>query len=210
MRVSEEHITELRESFKTRRRRKSSRIDLTGLRFGRLEVIEEVSPKERNDTYWVCKCDCGFKTLVDSSNVRSGRVKSCGCLKRQNWATDPDDFMYQQYKNDAKQREIEFSLSKELFIDLINQNCRYCNCPPSQENNRGKKWGPIIYTGIDRIDSDLGYITDNVVPCCEFCNRAKLNLGLGEFYWWLDQFEMTVLKKFGVFDIVMERRQGVK
>ena len=29
--------------------------------------------------------------------------------------------------------------------------------------------------GIDRVDNNIGYTEENTVPCCEFCNRAKLN-----------------------------------
>ena len=30
----------------------------------------------------VCRCDCGAETVVHNSLFRSGRAKSCGCLKR--------------------------------------------------------------------------------------------------------------------------------
>lgn len=31
--------------------------------------------------YWVCKCDCGKKTLSDTCNLRNRTTKSCGCSK---------------------------------------------------------------------------------------------------------------------------------
>lgn len=31
------------------------------------------------------------------------------------------------------------------------------------------------YNGIDRVDSSKGYILNNCVPCCEICNKMKLN-----------------------------------
>lgn len=60
------------------------KIDLTGKTFGRLTVIEE-SPKRtiNGDVYWVCKCTCGGTTVVDSSSLRRGLTKSCGCLPRE-------------------------------------------------------------------------------------------------------------------------------
>lgn len=64
-------------------------IDLTGKRFGRLEVIEfshvvrkNYKNSKRNIYYWACKCDCGNMKYVDGSNLLSGRCKSCGCLKK--------------------------------------------------------------------------------------------------------------------------------
>lgn len=202
MKVSEEQINELREKLRLRyaSKRKSSRKSLAGKRFGRLEAIEEVASKHATDIYWVCKCDCGNKTLADSSNLTMGKIKSCGCLRTQNWFSEPEDFIYNKYKGFAKQRQIEFSLSKEFFLSLINKNCSYCGCPPSQKLKRGngKRWKTMVYTGIDRVDSNVSYVPENVVPCCEFCNRAKLNLDLREFCWWLDQFEINILKKHGI------------
>lgn len=53
--------------------------NLTGKRFGRLEVIRWYETKRRQ-SYWECKCDCGNKTVVVAGNLRTGHVKSCGCL----------------------------------------------------------------------------------------------------------------------------------
>ena len=61
-------------------------IDLTGQRFGRLEVIGKVEkPSNRKYTaaYWLCKCDCGNKKVVASIDLRRGVTKSCGCLLSQ-------------------------------------------------------------------------------------------------------------------------------
>lgn len=52
--------------------------DLTGKRFGRLEVLERIGTKN-NSPYWKCKCDCGNYTNASSANLKSGNVISCGC-----------------------------------------------------------------------------------------------------------------------------------
>lgn len=62
--------------------------DLTGMRFGRLEVISlEDVPKEKRlkmrGTYWRCKCDCGTTKVIQGSRLRSGAIKSCGCYHRE-------------------------------------------------------------------------------------------------------------------------------
>lgn len=59
--------------------------DLTGLRFGRLIVIEQgedyVDDKGRKAARWVCQCDCGSEPfLVRGTQLNNGRTKSCGCL----------------------------------------------------------------------------------------------------------------------------------
>jgi hypothetical protein len=65
-------------------------IDLTGDRFGRLEVIEK-SPKVGNGkkkrAYWLCQCDCGKKHTVRSDGLTSGDTTSCGCYSREQSTT---------------------------------------------------------------------------------------------------------------------------
>ncbi|HDR8199935.1 TPA: AP2 domain-containing protein [Bacillus cereus] len=54
--------------------------DLTGLKFGRLVVIDFSHRDERN-YYWNCKCDCGNERKVRAQMLNSGRTQSCGCLR---------------------------------------------------------------------------------------------------------------------------------
>ena len=75
---------------------------------------------------------------------------------------------YTEYKRHAKERNIKFNISLKDFITLINQSCYYCGKYPAN--------------GLDRIDSSKGYTLDNVVPCCKYCNRAKSDLSLEEFF----------------------------
>ena len=61
-------------------------IDLTGHRFGRLTVIEKGTPKGGcTNAVWKCRCDCGNEVEVRSTVLRSGRSKSCGCLRSDYW-----------------------------------------------------------------------------------------------------------------------------
>jgi hypothetical protein len=59
-------------------------IDLTNCKFGRLTVLYRGPSKLRSNkgsrTCWVCKCDCGKETIVQSDALRRGITKSCGCL----------------------------------------------------------------------------------------------------------------------------------
>lgn len=59
--------------------------DLTGKRFGRLYVERRafIGPSKSGDARWYCKCDCGDYHIVTGSNLRLGKVKSCGCLRRE-------------------------------------------------------------------------------------------------------------------------------
>lgn len=54
-------------------------IDLTGQRFGSLVAKKRI--RENKITYYICECDCGNITKVDSRNLQSGHTISCGCIK---------------------------------------------------------------------------------------------------------------------------------
>ena len=59
-------------------------VDRTGLRYGRLLVIERGPTKEgRRNAYWWCLCDCGVTTLVSGDSLKAGNTQSCGCLQRE-------------------------------------------------------------------------------------------------------------------------------
>lgn len=49
--------------------------DLTGMRFGRLTVLEYAGDKS-----WFCRCDCGNTATVRTGCLLSGDTKSCRCL----------------------------------------------------------------------------------------------------------------------------------
>ena len=59
--------------------------DIIGLRFGRWVVIGfHAKPsriKPTHNSLWLCQCDCGNQSVVDSTNLKLGKSKSCGCLK---------------------------------------------------------------------------------------------------------------------------------
>jgi hypothetical protein len=55
-------------------------IALDGLTFGRLSVRSRV-PDGSKDWMWYCDCTCGGAVVATSSNLRSGRTRSCGCLQ---------------------------------------------------------------------------------------------------------------------------------
>lgn len=58
--------------------------DLTGMKFGRLLVLNKAVRKaRRNSVYWSCLCSCGNITEVQGHKIRTGRTKSCGCYKRE-------------------------------------------------------------------------------------------------------------------------------
>lgn len=56
------------------------KLDITGQKFNRLLVVQENGRTNDGRVKWLCVCDCGIKTSVSGSELRSGGTKSCGCL----------------------------------------------------------------------------------------------------------------------------------
>ena len=74
---------------------------------------------------------------------------------------------YTLFISQAKFRNIECNISLEEYNNIIAKNCEYC------DSHEG--------VGIDRLNSDLGYSSDNVVPCCQICNYGKNTLSKNDF-----------------------------
>ncbi len=57
-------------------------IDLTGQTYGRLTALQHVaSDRTEKSAIWSCSCSCGTVVMVPSSRLRSGKTRSCGCLR---------------------------------------------------------------------------------------------------------------------------------
>lgn len=62
----------------------SKAVDLTGVRLGRLVVIQKAKPRyDGKRTRWIVRCDCGTVKDVHQNSLRSGRTISCGCRGRE-------------------------------------------------------------------------------------------------------------------------------
>lgn len=81
---------------------------------------------------------------------------------------------YNTYKKGAKSRNLEFNLTRNEFDFITSQTCHYCGEYSGTYFNKQ-------YSGIDRIDSSIGYNLDNIVPCCEMCNRMKLDYATSDW-----------------------------
>ena len=53
-------------------------IDLTGQNFDRIAVIR-FSHRDRY-THWICRCSCGVEKTIRGGDLKTGHVRSCGCL----------------------------------------------------------------------------------------------------------------------------------
>lgn len=178
-------------------------IDLTGQRFGKLTVKEELPHTEKQYKY-KCFCDCGNTIVAKAGNLKSGKVKSCECLKHQKAANRIDnreDAILRREYSSIRKRNRKFADSNNLidfeeFKSITNSPCYFCGIIGSKHIYDRLRSRGITHTcsdkvlrinGIDRIDSSKGYIKGNCVSCCTTCNYAKNTMTIEQFKTWIKQ-----------------------
>jgi len=190
----------------------------SGQKFSRLTTITYINNK------WSCICECGEYTEVPSYQLVNGNTKSCGCLKTEIASQKAYKLIAGRRLNEPRiasarrvwqsycQRDKKCTITIENFLLLSQQNCFYCGIQPNTKYNyfltqssnsseKAKKEGFFIYNGIDRIDSSLPHIIDNVVPCCYDCNRAKCDRLTKDFLLWATQLKITNFQPIIIPDI---------
>ena len=64
-------------------------------------------------------------------------------------------------KRRGRKDHYEVTLTDEQITKYFRSDCVYCSATPNHLN------------GIDRVDNDKGYLSENTVPCCKICNIMK-------------------------------------
>jgi hypothetical protein len=153
------------------------------------DCLEKLRHKEREE-YEVKKetglcldCGCELESLTRGFRKEVQRCEACYEKLREVERNRPDrnrnyreemkaniDVHYGKYLRGANKRNIQFELTIEEFGNIVSLACYYCATFKENES-----------IGIDRVDSNAGYIVGNVVPCCEECNIMKQDLSLEKF-----------------------------
>ena len=60
--------------------------DMVGYKNEYFEVIECAVMRRQNRVSWFCRCRCGNLFIATGKDLRTGKVRSCGCLKRRRQA----------------------------------------------------------------------------------------------------------------------------
>lgn len=169
--------------------------NIVGQEFNRLTVIKRDGQIYGKQAAWLCRCVCGNDSRISGHNLKTGKIKSCGCLSKElsrarvvlpegHGARNKIIF---NYKWSATKRNYTFSLTDDECIILLSANCVYCDSPPSSTYQQKQGNGLFTYNGIDRINNARGYEADNVVTCCKTCNRAKNDMLYDEFMAWIQR-----------------------
>lgn len=173
--------------------------ELIGKVFGKLTVIEQVesyrniSTKGTHTTRsrFKCICSCGEIRIAEGTKLRNGKVSRCmTCAYKSRpqsieRLTDEQRLFNLCVVNRCKGKNIKLEIDVNQYITISSNPCFYCGEPPKERTflNTAKrvKHIPLFLHGIDRLDSNKGYIIDNCVSCCKYCNVAKSTMSVEQF-----------------------------
>ena len=185
--------------------------NLEGMRFNRIVmgplIGHTLYGSSKRKPVYDATCDCGNKFQVRGADVKANLIRSCGCFAKEQtvvfnketktkvaWCTFSS--VWQSYKQGAKVRGLAFELDKNYFYALTQKKCCYCGTKPSQvrKPREAKKLSSYIYNGIDRLDSSVGYVRGNCVPCCGTCNMMKREM---DFQFWISHMRKILKNVIG-------------
>ena len=178
---------------------------LIGQVFGKLTVISRIGTDHNDHVVWGCHCTCGRLTKTTTHQLTKDRTRSCGrpeCKFDLQKGEASFNALFDSYRRRAAKKGLEFELTRERFRELTQESCHYCGDLPSQQTHSAKTNGHFTYTGIDRLDNNLGYIEGNMVPCCGGCNRAKKTGRAKDHLDWIDS--LTTPQSSQAINLVVE------
>lgn len=152
-----------------------------GQRFGSV-VVKERDLSQTHRPYWFCNCDCGSLTSIRSTELKPNkRCRECYWEtitgnKHYGW-TGEDNItgsFWHEYVRSAQRRNLKFEIDKSYIIKLYNQQEGLCNLSKI----------PLTYSknlSIDRIDSRIGYVENNIQLLDKQVNKIKWILSNKEF-----------------------------
>jgi hypothetical protein len=145
-------------------------VDLIGKTYNRLTVIARSENNKKGEAMWLCECSCPEhnRTIVRSSDLKSGNTKSCGCYrderiakygKRYNAYEIIDDYVIGTTFNDDN-----FYVDKKNF-DKIKSYCWCVNgmgyLTTTDPSTRKKITLHRLILGFPSLEFDIDHINRN-------------------------------------------------
>lgn len=153
--------------------------DLSGRRFGKLQVLSRVASSRA--VMWRCRCDCGVESKTYASHLKDGHTRSCGCARFDlPTRTDAERPPCQIQGCDRPARNKGFRNGKQRWGNRCEKHHSLLGGGPTKAASKALKEEPCSRCGWGeapcdrhRMDKTKGYTKENVKVLCPNCHRLE-------------------------------------
>jgi len=148
--------------------------------------------------FWNCLCDCGVSKHIRQGALLGGATTSCGCLahpkaaENKNWKGygDISSVRFGLIKRSAKNRGYNFTVTIEYLWELFLKQNKKCALSGIELYFQDIKGGKFT-ASLDRIDSSIGYVENNLQWVHTELNILKGNMANDKFINWCKMVSKT-------------------
>lgn len=162
--------------------------DLSKEVFGDLKVLCLSTNDVFGKTRWKCQCKCGREKIVNAASLIRGLTETCGfCAERHNFKgyQEISGVYWRKLIDSAEKRCYEFNITPQYVWEIYlsqNKKCNLSGVDIVFYKNQDK--GSLQTASIDRIDSKLPYIENNIQILHKRVQKIKDVVPNDELIYW--------------------------
>jgi len=134
------------------------------MKYNMLTFIENAGVDKHQKRLWKMRCDCGNEKIVSANYVKCGKVKSCGCLRKQGNGRKHGKRHHPLYSTWCNLKARCFNKNHPAYKNYGGRGITVCsewvNSFEQFLKDVGEK--PTKQSTLDRIDNNGNYSPENV------------------------------------------------
>jgi hypothetical protein len=161
-----------------------------GSKYGKWEILS-LNKLVKGGLSWNCKCKCGLIKSVSGASLRNGKSTSCRKCSEHKHKNKLAPGVWSRIRSGARQRDLLIELgtspeeSKKFLYDLLNiqqeSKCALSGLPIFLANTSNDDKHGVSTASLDRINSELGYVKNNVQWVHKHINKMKWDMNEEQF-----------------------------